>query len=228
MAIKDKDTAIRKRQQIFKANRTMFFWVAGVSVIVGFAAVAGLFLARQMIFNAKIITVKNKTISTIKDNQDAIGDLKDNIRALNSNQNLIDLKAQSDDEALQVILDALPADANATALGSSLQNKLLADIPGITLQNLSVENIGEDQSSLLETSSNALSSQSAIAFNMDVSGNAESLKNLLLKLEKSIRYIDISQLTLEQSNNILTLKIEARAFYESPRTFELTNTEVSP
>ena len=221
-----KSVALRKHQQITKANRTMFFWVAGISVIVGFAIVAGIFLARQLIFNTNIIKVKGQTLTTIRNNQAAVTDLKNNIRALNSNQNLIDLKTQPDDKALQVVLDALPADVNATALGSSLQNKLLADTPGITLQALSIENAGSDE--LVGLGNEEVVVANTITFRMDVTGSADALKDLLLRFERSIRAIDIVGLTLEQSNNVLTMKIEARAFYEPPRTLELKDTEVKP
>lgn len=222
-----KDAALRKRQQIAKANRTMFFWVAGVSVIVGFAAVTSVFLARQMAFNNKVIGVKSNTVSTIKNNMTAVDELKDNIRALNSNQTLINLKAQPDDQALQVILDALPADANATALGSSLQNKILAEVPGLTLQTLNVssvsaESIVVDQSAIDSPVANA------ITFQMDVSGSAESLKELVLRMERSIRTIDITELSLEQQGGVLTLSVEGRAFYEPARVLELKDEEVRP
>lgn len=221
-----KSVALRKHQQITKANRTMFFWVAGISVIVGFAIVAGIFLARQLIFNTNIIRVKGQTLTTIRNNQAAVSDLKNNIRALNSNQNLINLKTQPNDKALQVVLDALPADVNATALGSSLQNKLLADTPGITLQVLSIENTGSDE--LVGLGNGEAAVANTITFRMDITGSADALKDLLLRFERSIRAIDIVGLTLEQSNNVLTMKIEARAFYEPPRTLELKDTEVKP
>jgi hypothetical protein len=222
----DKNVALRKHQQITKANRTMFFWVAGISVIVGFAVVAGIFLARQMLFNTNIIRVKSQTLTTIRSNQAAVTELKNNTRALNSNQDLTNLKAQPDDKALQVVLDALPADVNATALGSSLQNKLLADTPGITLQTLSIENTGNTDESVVLDNEGDLSN--VITFRMDVTGSADALKNLLLRFERSIRAIDVIGLTLEQSNDVLTMKIEARAFYEPPRTIELRDTEVKP
>lgn len=224
----DKTVALRKRQQITKANRAMFFWVAGISVLVGFSVVAGVFLTRQMLFNSKIIRVKNQTLATIRDNQAAVSDLKDNIRALNSNQSLIDLKAQPNDRALQVVLDALPADANTAALGSSLQNRLLADIPDISLQSLSVGDTDSSTDESVGSEAESTSTFNAITFHMEVTGSAEALKNLLLRFERSIRLIDIINLEIEQSNNVLTIRIEAQAFYEPPHKLELKDTEVKP
>ena len=54
-----KDVAIRKRQQIAGANRTMFLWVAAISVVVGFCAVAALFLTQNMLFNEKVLSEKS-------------------------------------------------------------------------------------------------------------------------------------------------------------------------
>ena len=46
-------TALRKRQQIASANRTMFLWVAGASVIVGAALVVAVFMTNKLIFTRK-------------------------------------------------------------------------------------------------------------------------------------------------------------------------------
>ena len=46
-----KGVAIRKRTQIAMANRAMFLWVAGVSVVFGFALVGSIFLNQMLLFN---------------------------------------------------------------------------------------------------------------------------------------------------------------------------------
>jgi hypothetical protein len=67
-----------------------------------------------------------------------------------------------------------------------------------------------------------------ITFRLVVSGDANSLKQLLDRFEHSIRVIDITNLSLEQSNDKLTMSIEAGAFYEPARVIELKDKVVKP
>lgn len=228
-----KEVALRKRQQIAKANRTMFLWVAGVSVIVGFAAVGSIFLTQKLAFNQKVINEKNKTVSILTKNNEAIAELKDNIRLLDTNEGLNSVKAKSDDKALQVVLDALPADANSLALGSSLQAKLIEGIPGLSLESLTMTpvegvEVSSDSNVQTATPSSSDKSDNKITFRLAVSGDANALQQLLDRFERSIRAIDVTNLVLEQTNGKLTMTVDANAFYEPERVIELTDKVVKP
>lgn len=227
-----KEVALRKRQQIAKANRTMFLWVAGVSVIVGFAAVGSIFLMQKLAFNQKVINEKNNTVSVLTKNNAAVAELEENIRLLDTNEGLNSVKANPEDKALQVILEALPADANSLALGSSLQQKLIAGIDGLTLESLNVIPVAgvevSDDSDVQDASTTTDETQNQITFNLAVSGDANALKALLERFERSIRAIDITNLVLEQANGKLTMTIDGRAYYEPARTIELKDKVVKP
>ena len=227
-----KEVALRKRQQIAKANRTMFLWVAGVSVIVGFAAVGSIFLMQKLAFNQKVINEKNNTVSVLTKNNAAVAELEENIRLLDTNEGLNSVKANPEDKALQVILEALPADANSLALGSSLQQKLIAGIDGLTLESLNVIPVAgvevSDDSAVQDASTATDEAQNQITFNLAVSGDANALKALLERFERSIRAIDITNLVLEQANGKLTMTIDGRAYYEPARTIELKDKVVKP
>lgn len=231
MAIKE--VAVRKRQQIAKANRTMFLWVAGVSVVVGFAAVGSIFLVQKLAFNQKVINEKNNTVSILTKNNAAVAELEDNIRLLDTNEGLNSAKAKPDDKALQVVLDALPADANSLALGSSLQGKLIAGIDGLTLESLNITPVAGVEVTTdteVQDASAATDGTQAnqIGFTLAVSGDANALKTLLNRFEHSIRAIDITNLTLEQTSGKLTMTIEGHAFYEPARAIELKDKVVKP
>jgi len=232
--MQSKDAAIRKRTQIAKANRTMFMWVAIVSVVVGIASVTSIFLVQKIIFNAKIQTEKNKTIATLKTDNNNIADLEAQVRVLDTNQALIDSKASPTDQPVQVILDALPSDANSPALGASLQNKLLAGIPGLTLETLQVdpvagvESLSTDTTTVQAAPTSGSSDQSQITFRFSVSGPDTALKKVLTNLELSIRTIDVTSLKIESQGSNQLLTVEARAFYEPVRTVQLTDKVVKP
>ncbi len=226
------EVAMRKRTQIAKANRVMFVWVAAISVVVGFGLVGSIFLAQKLFFNEKVIAEKEKTVSTLKANNANISELEAQIRVLDSNQALIDSKAKQADQAIQAILDALPSDANSLALGASLQNKLLTDIGGLTLQSLQVdpvlgvEQLATDATVLDATATETVSNQ--ITFRFSVSGTTDALKEVLSRLERSIRAIDIISVRIESQGAAQVLTAEARAFYEPAVVVELKDKLVKP
>jgi hypothetical protein len=229
-----KVVAIRKRTQIAKANRTMFIWVASVSVVLGFALVGTIFLTQMLFFNERVLQEKDRTIATLKINNSNIPKLESQVRVLDTNQALIDAKANSDDQAVQVVLDALPSDANSLALGASIQNKLLSGISGLTLNSLQVdpvigvESLSNDNSVVNASTTTATNAgtQSEITFRFSVSGSEAALKQALLNLEKSIRTIDIISLKIESQGSSRTLSVQARAFYEPARVVQLKDKTV--
>jgi cell division protein FtsB len=221
----DKKVALRKRTMIEKANRTMFVWVACASVVVGVSIVAIIFLVQMLMFNEKVLAEKNRTVATLKQNNANVPDLEAAVRVLDTDQALIDAKANSDDQAVQVILDALPSEVNSLAFGSSLQTKIL-NIPGLIIDKMQVDPVQGIESFEMGTSQNAVSgnsssSQGEITFRVSVIGSEAVLKQALLNIEKSIRTIDITMLKIETQTNANMMTIEGRAYYEPARTVEL-------
>jgi len=219
-----KDTALRKRTQIRKTNRMMLLWIAIASVVVGSALVVSFFLVQKLFFNERVLGEKEKTMSTLENNNKAIPDLKDQIRVLDTNAALATVKANPNDQALQVILDALPSDANSLALGSSLQYKLLAGIPNLSIESLQVDPvIGVEVSgdaAVEDASQNSVSSNQ-ITFQFSVTGDQAALKQVLTNLERSIRAIDITSLRIENQGALQLMSVQGRAFYEPAKSVEL-------
>jgi hypothetical protein len=227
-----KNQALRKRTQIATANRVMFFWVAGVSVVFSAAIVVSYFLIQMTIFNEKVLGEQGKTISVLKSDLSNIDTLKDKVLELDTNSALKSIKAAPDDQPLQVILDALPSSANSLALGASLQNKLLSGIGGLEISALQVDPvIGVESFSSSDTSaavgSITGSQQGEITFHFEVSGDVMEIKQVLLNLEKSIRTIYVVSMKIEtqsssdQTTPKLTLNVQGKAFYEPARKVEL-------
>lgn len=204
------DIALRKRQQIAKANRTMFVWVTGISVVVGASLVISLFLFQKMVFNEKVLAEKQHTVSVLRNNNLVIGKLKEKVKVLNTNQALLDSRAKTEDKPLQVILDALPSDVNSSALGGSLQEVLLKS------DNISIESLIVDPVTVGGVP-NTASSGNVINFSFKVSvptSQVNSLRDLLGRLERSIRAIDIQSLVVETQGAKIVLSVDATAFYE--------------
>ncbi len=231
MQPKVKGKALRKRTQIATANRIMFLWVAGVSIIFGFSLVAAIFFVQMLFFNERVLIEKNKTVSTLDANNKNVVGLKQNVRVLNTNQDLIDVKSKPDDQAVQVILDALPSDANSLALGASLQNKLLSGINGLTLNTLQVDPVAgiesfSGETSTVDTTSDSSSTNNIITFRFSVTGDETALKQVLVNLEKSIRTINITTLKIESQGSTRMLTVQGQAFYEPVRDVKIKETTV--
>lgn len=225
--MQSKATAIRKRTQIAAANRVMFLWVAGVSVVFGVSLVAAIFLVQMLFFNERVLHAKNDTVSILETNNKNIEPLQKNESVLNTNDALRSIKAKPEDEALQVILDALPSDANSLALGASLQNKLLSGINGLTLESLQVdpvvgiESLSNSDSQTLDASVISPGSNNQITFRFSVKGDETALKLALVNLERSIRTIDITTLRIENQGATRVMTVSGRGFYEPVRKVEL-------
>lgn len=209
-------TSVKKRTLIARANKNMFIWVAIVSAVLGIVVVASIILVQRIAHMNRVIDAKSTTLSNLKSNNSAIPDLQNNIRALNSNQALIDSKAKSTDEAVQVVLDALPSEANSLALGASFQSVLLAGISGVTVDSITVdpvfgvESLGEG--TVVSTTSE--SGVPTISFRFSVRGDLLKLIEVLNRLEKSIRVIDTKKVKIESQGNKQILTVEGVAYYQ--------------
>jgi len=219
----EKQTSVGKRQKIAQSNKTMFFWIAGMSAVVGVCAVLAWFLVQQLIFHTKIANEADKTVSTITKNKTAVEALRDNIRALEVNPGLNAVKAEPDEKALQVILDALPADNNNLALGSSIQ-KLVGSVTGAKIEALSTgEQIGG------QAINSPVSGVEIIPFNMVVTSNdVNALKEVLQNFERSIRIIDIDNYVLDKSDVSYKLSLTGHAYYKPAVKVELKDKVIKP
>lgn len=157
--------------------------------------------------------------------------MRDNIRVLETSTALNSAKANDDDKALQVILDALPSDVNSLALGASVQKVLASGVSGLSINTISITPSGSEQLGAEEMVGGPLAEDTSntIMFRMVAeSSNVNRLKELLERFEKSIRVIDIDNLRLERNQARYTLTLDAHAYYQPARNIELTNEVVRP
>lgn len=225
------EVALHKRQQITRSGRMMFAWVAGASVIVGFSMVVAWFLVQHITFRHEVASAKHETVANLKASNEATDELRDNILVLETNEALNSAKAQPDEKALQVILDALPAEENALALGSSLQNVLVGGQPGVDLDELSVTDVFTGAESSVSTSNDAPASGgiAEVPFRMTVSSSDPSvLRDLLKRIEASVRIIDVDVIKIERNDTEMTMMVTGHAFYLSEKKVELKNQLLKP
>ncbi len=224
--------SMKKRQIIANSSRTMFLWVAGMSGVVGVCAVLCIFLFQQLMFRTEVSNRLDKTASTLQKNNKLTTALMDNLRVRSTDEGLSTVKARPDDQPLQAILDALPADKNALALGSSLQQKLLTGVNGVVIESMTVDAANLAASQVTTTSTSSLPEladveQMPISF-IATADNPNSLKDFLTQLERSLRVIDIDNLVLETSASKYTMTVSAHAYYKPGKVVQLGNEVVKP
>ena len=213
----NKDMAIGKRQLIAKANQTMFIAVAIASVVIGLASVLTTFLVREMMFNFKVLDAQNASIETLKSNLENVKDLESKMEELQTNSALLSSRADVENNALRVVIDALPSFENSAALGASVSNKLL-NVPGIKIESITVNTSASTEDSAASTTEGDKEAGNpkpqAIAFSFTVASDGpENILNVIKNLEKSIRTINITSFRLEQNTGDMSLTVNAQAFY---------------
>ncbi len=203
---------IRKRSLIAKTRKTVFLWVMGASSVVGAAIVVSFMLAQAIFFNASVISEKNDTLRTLESNIAVVPELEANIRLLNTNRELREVSLSDESRPLQSILDALPADDNRLALGASLQKKIFADVPGLTVDALSVDaSAGEGE--VFAESSGSDGGVQELAFTATISGDAEALKRGLQRAERSIRALNVKSINATGTGGSVSLQLTGSAYY---------------
>ena len=228
----NESTTLRKRQQIDLSRRTMLIVVASVAFASGLALVLSYFLVQQIIFHGRVVSEKQKTVDTISANLQAIDGLKDNIRVLDTNEALNSVRSNDEGSALQVVLDALPTEPSADALGASLQARFVGAIEGLTLESLTTGDVNFEagNSTVSEGGGQAGddTALSGVGFVMSVSGSAEGLKELLMRFERSIRAIRVDSVNIEAGAERLTMKVVGQAYYQPAAEVKLGKKVVKP
>lgn len=213
--------AIRKQQQINKSSRNMFLSIAIASALVGFAVVASIFLINKIIFNQRVISAKNKTVQNLRSNNANLPVLKSEIAILETNEALRSSRTNPEQGAIRVVIDALPATDNPTALGASVR-KLLS-VEGVRIEDLLVssgdDSLDTNSESLNEEPSMVTNGLSTINFQFKAVGSIDALNQVLKKLERSIRAMSIDTVDFEIStgsdgDNQDILTVTAHSFYQ--------------
>ena len=228
MSANNKDVAVRKRQQIDSSRKTMFVFVAGAAFLAGIALVISIFLIQQIVFHSKVIIEKQSTIFRLDKNLESVDELKKNVRVLETNSALNSVKANSENSALQTVLDALPDNPNADAFGASIKNKFVDTVEGLTLDNLSVTSPNSQGEESEDNNSESADSSNTLHFSLEVSGSADKLRELLTKFERSIRVIELKSFEIHTSEDKLSLTIQGVTYYEPAQKIHLEKKVVKP
>ena len=145
---------------------------------------------------------------------------------------------KSDDSTVfQVVIDALPTEADAVDFGASLQNEILSR-SGVVIDSLSVDgpstSTGSTSGSSTSTSTTnttasaiAFPTAQPISFNISVVGSYDNIQETLENIQRTIRPITIDSIRLEGTDDSLTADVRATTYY-SPSVNYTTGTKEVP
>jgi Tfp pilus assembly protein PilO len=226
-------TGIRKRQQIANTNKQMFIWVAVAAVVVVVCVVLGMNFVQRIIYQAKVNGKIGETAKTLSSSVEAIKDLTTEINKIKDSSadlKLPNLKSDNSTE-LQVILDALPTEDDRTALGASLQQKVLTP-SGVSIEQISVtESSGYVINSSQETtttSSSVKPTAQPITFSLVLDGSYSAIQSAISDIEKTIRPITINSIDLQGTDDKLQATIGATTYYVPKVNYQLGSEEITP
>lgn len=221
-------TGLTKRQQLKKTNQNIFIWVTVAAVVLAFSIVALQFLIRQGLFNGKIISEQQKTSRALDESKKNFDGLKRNVDGLLADAKLSSLRANPNDNSLQVVLDALPTSGDPTSFSNSLYNKILSR-QGVTINAVTVGEIGGvvDPAAAPVVASAADGAQ-ALPFNVSFVGNVDQLRNTLMDIEKSIRPMVVRQMNVSVGEGYLEVTAQGETYYLPRSTVKLGEKQVKP
>lgn len=212
---------LKKRQQIENASRSMFIWVAIAAVAVSVCVVTAQFLFQKWSYNNRVLNAKYKAADTLKKNIINAKQLQEAVNGLVSNQDLASVKTNAEDPNTKSVLDALPSKFDPTALGTSLQQAILSR-SGVTIEGITVpsdEDLGTTTSadgSTATTEGDATPKE--MKFEITVSGSYDKIRNMMLDLERTIRPMKVTSITLNGDDAAMTANVAGVTYYQPSKS----------
>jgi hypothetical protein len=222
-----------KHDIISQDSSTTLIAVAVAVFVVIFCLFAMRSLVSQSNFNRRVISEKKTALDQLEKNSDNVEDLRAVYTAfVGEQQNILTGNATGtgpiDGNNADLIIDALPGTYDFPALSSSIE-KILKD-GGYKIDSIGGNDVGSSaQTSTTATPTSPTNSQNTsvpIPYSFAVSASTGSTKSLLQTLERSIRPIDVTAITLQASGDNLRSNISFTTYYAPEKKFELSSKEV--
>lgn len=216
LEIKNPAGGLKKRQQIENASKSMFIWVAIAAVAVSICVVTAQFLFQKWSYNNRVLGAKYHAADTLKSNINNARQLQEAVNGLVSNQDLAAVKTNPEDPNTKSVLDALPSKLDPTALGTSLQQAILSRsgvaVEGITVPSDEAQNADAD---------GADATPKEIQFEVTVSGSYDKIRSMLLDLERTIRPMKVTSITLNGDDAAMTAAVSGVTYYQPSKSADI-------
>lgn len=217
------DLLSSKRNLIDKANTTVVIVVSAAAFLFVFSAVATKTLVSQAGYQNRVIEEKRKARDQLIKNKEAVKKLKNSYSQFIGREpniiggNIIGVSPKDGDNT-KIILDALPSNYNFPALATSLE--VLVANEKVKINSIA----GTDDEVAQQSNNTSVNPQPiAIPFDLSISSNYDSVKNVIDAFEKSIRPIQLITIDLSGDKDELTLAIGAQTYFQPAKSMNITS-----
>ena len=205
-----------KRIQIDKSNTKVLIYICLATVALIFALVAAQALWKQIQYQNKVLSLRNKAIDQLEKNKKATAQLQAQYVAFDTASESI---IGNSDANSKVVLNALPSKYDFPALATSLEN--LVNKSGVTLVSIT----GTDDQ--LNAKQSSIEPQPVdIPFSLSVKGSYDSIKTFISNLEKSTRPMKITKISFSGSEGTMQVDIAAVTQYQPLKILDLDKKQV--
>jgi hypothetical protein len=215
-----------KRVQINKANTTMVAAIALAAFALTFTLVAGRALLSKRAYQSRVIAGKELAVKQLQANIKASNSLADSYKVfVGSSENVLGGNPKGtgdkDGDNAKVTLDALPSQYDFPALTSSLEKIMTGN--GFKVKSIT----GSDDEIAQQKAPESSKPQVVpIPFQVSLDTDATGAKNILTILERSIRPINVQQVTLTGSNSSLQMTIDGQTYYQPAKSLTIETKDV--
>lgn len=217
-----KNTSV-KHVLIDKANSSIVIAAAVASFVVIFCLVASVTLMGQLAYQNRVIGKKKTALNQLNTDLQSISSLETAYSAFeNTTQNILGGNPQGtgaqDGDNAKIVLDALPSKYDFPALATSLEKIL-------TSQNVQIQSITGTDDEVAQAGGATGGTPQAVPmpFQVSVTGDFNSVKNVIAAFQNSIRPIQVQtlELTAGGDNGQLSAVIGAQTFYQPEKTLSI-------
>jgi hypothetical protein len=212
-----------KHLAINKANAQIVGIVAAAAFISIFCLVASKAVLSQNSYNARVISAKEKAHKQLQNNLKAVNNLTISYKAFDETAtNVIGGTAggtgDNDGSNSKIIIDALPSAYDFPALTSSLE-KIMTD------RGMKIGSIAgiDDQINQQSNTSSPTPQPVTIPFTFTVNdANYDSVKQLVIALQSSIRPMAIDTLTLTGGASSMSINATAHTYFQPAKNVKIS------
>ncbi len=207
-----------KRLQIDKSNTKVLIYISLAVVALVFALVASFSLWKQIQYQNKVLSLRNKAVDQLEKNKKATAQLQAQYVAFDTASESI---IGNSDPNSKVVLNALPSKYDFPALITSIDN-LAQKTPGIALDALG----GTDEQLTAEQSS-ADPKPVEIPLTLSGQGSYDSVKQFIKNIERTTRPIKVKTISISGGEGSMKTDVVAATQYQPLKILQIQKQKVS-
>lgn len=207
-----------KHLQIDKSNTKVLIYISLAVVALVFAIVASLSLWKQVQYQNKVLSLRNKAVDQLEKNKKATAQLQAQFVAFDTATESI---IGNGDPNSKVVLNALPSKYDFPALITSIDN-LGQKTPGISLDAL-----GGSDEQLTAQQSSPEPQPVEVPLSLSGQGSYDSVKQFIKNIERTTRPIKIKTISISGAEGSMKADVVAVTQYQPLKVLEIKKEKVS-